>query len=742
MTNGIYNWKIAWVPWSVYTELVNRDIAPMPYDSRQTLSAYSLRKRKSYRNAWSLSGLGRFKDYEVTDVYVREDWECVDCNEWEIDWCNCCRLYYTVNKSRTRYAIIKTTCDDPCNPVVIDCWVRCSCATDKFFPIYGRDSQLLWNVADSSLQNSDGEWFIYTSNDLVPWWPAPWTYIQVIWTKWTAPCWPIRSVVSVEEYNWELKDRNGQVYKRVVQLDQLRPASWDEVLTWAQVIAYNSLDFIPWYIWHNWVQTIVWCSNEFVDDNWNCEDEPNDNAEIWDTLCGLSNCIVSAQQINGLMTYVNSKWTLLYTQAGLNYNYVQNIEILGKDIIDTAAFKWFLVAFGKKWIDAVTWADDLQSTFVSKLDSNNVWLKNKWAWDIFDGWLFFVWTDNRIYWASLTTNGSVYDITMKDITTNIRWYMDEVEDDDEVYLSSDAGNMYIFINKRTTSSNSNLNDTRILKYYKDFEIWLPHEVCGEVIRWFKCWEFFWEGVYNYCWWEWDGIADVFTIDEYGNERFFGRWYEARATAIIYGNNDHWMTSSDRLPLDMFRRHKLSWGTMLLGRWLYTEATRIEVERADKYKWKSIQTIDTDNCWVDDNAKAWNCREVEPSECFLSYLTECDTVNVWCQTVDCEETDSRCSCEWEKKRDTWFCVCKGNARYPISEVEAFNLVFDENFARFHEVSFVSWYQSIKKENQNAYYHQNDVWYFLWFLINTISEVSFGEETEDFSAGCCSNGADCK
>lgn len=737
-----FNWEIAGNPWSVYSELKNRDIAPVPYTNRQSLSEYFLRKRESYRAIRSLNQIDVLRWYRFTDVWINDNRWCGNC-DWE---CDCCKFYYWVSADRTRYAIVRTWCED-CNPTVIKCGSRCPCAEMKFFKVYGRNSPILNNTSTKDyalweIWNENTFWRMLVDKDIskLTSWVRPWDYVQITWitNDGNAICWWIRQIVNVEDY--EVDD----TYAYRLQLSTpWSGIAWTEHLTWAQVISFTEVDRVPWFVTSNWIQTIVWCASDvWFNCSINWEWLP-----IWDNLCeiGSEACIVSAHPHNWTLTYLNDKWYSYYGWVWFDSNQPNNnnVQFVGTDKIDSTSFKNFIINFWKRELNCIVFDETGSVSYLKELETNWVWIKNKWARAQMDWWLFFVWNDNRIYWASIVSNWLAFDIDLKDITTNIRWHMELIQEDDEVYLSADAWILYIFINTKSEEDNRYPNKTKILKYYKDYEMrWPWHEVKWEVITWAKYWQFMWESIYNYCGRDWDGESNIAYEDEFWEKHFYGKWYEAIAEWLLYGMNQHWMQSADGMKLNMFRRHKLLRWVLMLWWWVYTDATTIEISRYNKYRRNQYQTLDKDNPWIENWYKAWNCQPVTVWECFAEWFSACDNIKNPCEWSkrNCESRDKRCKCEWKKREYDKYLVCYDDSAYELSPIETFEITFDDEWAKYHQVRFISWYKKLVDSNWRNY-QINDVWYFWWFIIETDTQNSMFSDIDAFSVWCCAPTKEC-
>jgi hypothetical protein len=51
-----------------------------------------------------------------------------------------------------------------------------------------------------------------------------------------------------------------------------------------------------------------------------------------------------------------------------------------------------------------------------------------------------------------------------------------IQDTDEVFLHADGANLYIFINGRNNQDNSETTKTKLLKFSRDYGLWVEHNI--------------------------------------------------------------------------------------------------------------------------------------------------------------------------------------------------------------------------------------------------------------------------
>lgn len=687
----IFNGKIIGNPYQVYDELINRDIASLPHTRRRDDDWFFFQKRKSYIKTRNNNFASSLDTWRFTDsIKVDNSW----CKWWE-----CYKYYYLVNINRTKYTVLKKECWS-CDFELVDNWDRCICADDKFSKVFWRRWPRKWLDTLWEVYNKNLFWYINVGWSLATWFNTvqPWDYIFLKWITWwsSAPCWQIRQVLSVEPYDWTW------IYEDTIQVNWQRDWLSDEDLyPWAIVELTQDVWEVPSYIWEEWIITII---------DWS----------RWDVICDYwdASCIQSVEQHNWSLTYLNDKWFNFFWWAWLNSSSINwnNVNFVWQDKIDSVSFRNFLVFFWNNSISTIVFDQMWQQWFHYNL-RNDIWIHNKWAHALFDNWLFFIGSDNRIYWASINSSGNSFNIDLEDITKNVFSHMEQVQPWDDVYMSSYGNRLYIFLTWKDSPNSHNASHTKILIYDKTYWIWLVHVVCSEVITWAYDWEFLWDSVYRYCWWLWDWLF----------------WqqipYTARAEAIIYKNDKHWMSDQDWLWLDMFRKHTLVNGVFLLWLWRYSEDTYIQVDKYNNYKYSRRYDIDTNNEAIDNRNGIINWDVIEPSDCFIGWLSKCDNVKnpyKWSQRNYNIEDEWCWTCDERIVFDE-YCVKYDDNWYAVSPVHKFQLTFDEDKADYWRVSFVSWW--------------NDIALFWWMLINTKSDNAFTVDVDNFTSWCCSPGKSC-
>lgn len=676
MSYGYRQAKIWGNPYQVRDELRNWDIWALPWSRKRDDDGFFFIKRKSYVNLLDNESLW-VKWRRVTDSRrVDESW----CSDWE-----CYTYYYVASPNRTQYKVLKRECWS-CDIFIFDEGKRCACAEDKFFDVFSSLSD--WINIEWTIYNDWTNWFVRVEQNV---WVTVWEYLFIHWLQQgsEAVCWQARLVVSIDE------DENGD-YVAQVDSPWTSLSAWEEY-PWAILESTPDVWFVPAYIGQWWISTIV---------EWG----------FWEVVCDYWRCLTSVVNHNGQLNYITEQWFNFFSSTWFDWSFVSanNVNNVWLDKFDSVSFKNFLVFFGKNTVWTNVYSEDWEYAYYNSL-RDDIGIYNRGAYAKFDNGLFFIWSDKRVYWASINSNWNwIFDLQLEDITKNVFHHMELVQDWDEVYMGSYSDRMYIFINWKSRDWNSNTNKSKILIYDKTYWLWLVHEVCSQVINNIKYWEFLWGWIYEYCGRQWDWVVS----------NWFWEPYTAIASWLLYKNDNHWLTSQNWLPLDMFRRHKLVNAVTLLWQGKYTEDTRIEVDRYREYKASRYYAIDTENETIDNWNRWWDWERIEPSECFLDQLSDCDNIKnpcIWSAKnfeVDVE------SCWWCQERRIYedYCVCYDDNQYQVSKVHKFNMRFDDWFADYWRVTFVSWWY--------------DVANFGWMIIKTYSEADFDVDVDEFTADCCS------
>jgi len=701
MSQGIFNAKVIGNVNQVYESIVNFDIGKLPWSTRQEEDWYFLEKRKSYIATRDLNWVEEKEERRITDV-IKED------NSW-CAWGDCYIYYYAVNQSLDKYNVLRRDCDG-CDITIVDTGRRCPCWDTNFSTVFGRAWDNLWQPwgSSSELYNENTFGYINTPKDIRGWVqprPGEFLYITGIDVGSSAPCGQARQILSVFPYEWD--DGYGYTiqvsvpWTNIAQtVDDWIVEDFEPVLTdWAIVIITDDVGDIPSYLGEDWITTIVW---------W----------EKWDVLCDYwDTCLISIEEHNWLLTYLTDTWFNIYGWTWFDAWSISanNVNNVGRDKIDSVSFQNFLVFFGRNKISTIVFNQDGSAWFKYKL-RDDIGLHNKGAHALFDNGLFFIGSDKRIYGASINSNGDSFNLDLEDITKNVFSHMNLTQDNDELYMDSYWNRLYIFINGRHDDNNPRTSKTKILIYDKTYWLRLVHTLCSQVITGIRHGEFIGDNIYDYCGWSGDHA-----IKRDFNEKYT---YEAIAEAIIYKNDNHWLVWELWLPLDMFRKHKLMNWVFLLWQWQYSEDTYIQVDKYNQYRFSRTYPIDTSNEVIQNWNDAMSWIRIEPSECFLNQLSDCDNVKNPCVWSNDNYTIEKESC-WvctEKRLYDDYCICYDDNWYALSPVHKFEQSFDDDsVADFWRVSFISWWLDIAR--------------FGWMLLFTDSEETFDVEVDPFTVDCC-------
>lgn len=681
MKRGLFNWKIAGNPNAVYEELINWDVGKIPWNKRHKTNWFFLHKRKSYRPTIFLE---EYPEYIITDSYNIN-------TSWCVDW-DCITYYYAVSPDRDRYIVFKRECWS-CDIRYIEIGDRCSCGETRFFEVFAPSDKFSGLVTGVSVYNENTYWWIEADDeDKVD--IGDFVTITDIQAGSLIPCWQSRQVIFKTKENW----------KTILQLTTPRTNIPEWKTSWAIVTVSNDVGLVPAYLWKRGITTLI-------------------DGNVWNSLCDYSDnaCPVSVTQHNGTLTYLNNKGYNFYWWIGFDSSSISanNTNVVWEDKIESVSFKNFLVFFWKRSISTVVFDETGQNSFKYEL-RDDIGIHNRWAYALFSNWLYFVGSDNRIYAANISGAWTNFNLELEDITENILPHMENVKEDDEVYMSSDGKDLYVFINSKDFNEANNYANTKICKFNSIYGIWMVHTICWEVISRYKNNEFLGSNIFNYCWYDWDGVNN--------------KPYNAIAEAVVHWHEELWMEDQDWWPLDLFRNHKLDECVILLWLWQYSSNTHIEVHKYDNYKYSRVYEIDDDNYMLSDWKRAMQWEVIEPNDCFKDKLTACDNILNPCEwnTRSYENTNNECGwCETQVEYDD-YCVCYNDNKYALSPIHKMKLKFDTDYWQFFKVRFVIGHDRVM---------WNDIGSFGWMYITTNTDIDFTNNADNFTDWCCSSAKQC-
>lgn len=709
LSTGVNNW---------YSAVVNFDIeAPTysHYGSKLRETSYYYKKRKWYNDILPITLTGR--EWEVTDMVEIPEWACLDA--WGVryimlvnmgagrmhilaqDINEDCDVWYDKNG--------RNVTTEWLDPSASECF--CSCQYDRFIiidyvkwtprllnswtqtSVYGNQINIANGTVgaffDDTIPLSNGNiWdWIYTygtagwENDAVcgmarqivqrsNTWDhdistqhylvnAPWSYIWVM---------PLSQTIDL---NTRLQQAENELRNAIVANNQAQITAAKNKISWLQdlldwengrVIAkeahysiYPEWWEVPMYQTCDWLKTI----HTIYGKRTSTGSVSTDIEFNITTACGSFSgnvCTYSVNLFNNRINLLGSSWYNLYGWLGMDKMSfsVDNQNYVGADKQSQAVFRNFLVQFGRENMSVIVYNENWQS-FNYKLDSSvGIWTPTSWI--TYQNSLYIIASDKRLYSCDIQANGSWgYQLILTDQSQAILWELDLLSEWDDVNMSADGTHIYIFINNKSHRLNTNNTKTRILKFYKDYNKWVTHDICANVLKRHWNWYYFGDGLYRL--WstlEWD----------IRYKKDWDGWFVNAYIEFFVWENEETQTNFTTL-----NRKQLQFIKILLGKWIYTDwNTKIVIDShyngfKQQYMVDKFEHID----WVNLNNQLRQGLNPEMPECMIDSLAECSNIVrecKWAQKPD-EFVDKWCYYEPVTYLDN--CICLDDDTYELSDI---------------------------------------------------------------------------
>lgn len=353
------------------------------------------------------------------------------------------------------------------------------------------------------------------------------------------------------------------------------------------------------------------------------------------------NVVYSLDEFNNQIYILGSKWYILSwgLAADKMLMTVSNTNYVGSDKLSQTTFRNFLIQFWPKNLSVVVQqqSNSLEfdsSTFSYNLDSS-VGIFSPNAYIAYQNWLYMVASDKRLYSINIASDwGNGFLLELTDQSWMIKGDLDLLRPWDDVRMDADGTHMYIFINNKTSISNTDNTKTRILKFYNDYNTWVRHDICCAVIS---------RKIDNEYIGEWLFVQSINTNWETKdcNTNYVAAYIEA-----IIGENWEWQ------EFNSMQMKELKWLKILLGKWYYHDtSTRVVIDYWTHWYNQQFQSDKIEHIeWIDRNNKLRDWTVTSPSECAMELLAECTNVVKECsteivagvttETIDCYEYTAR------------------------------------------------------------------------------------------------------
>lgn len=646
------NWKLAWKPNILYHKIINNDIVKSAYSDKKQATNFALNKRLAYKNVLANPD---YIGWQFTDCTSVMRWKCED--EWR-------DIYrYAIDPSWESAQIFKSyrwiDWEENCISVpLFDTPIcRCKCQANNFI-------KLLWPtwarrlLSNSQLYSSTGvqknvptsiwsfQWRFYDDSfSTRNFWTAvqTWDYIYAYCSSnsdWSWFAWQIRKIVW---FDWS----TNEILTDVAWTLDANQLEWDE---------------ITYSIFSDWWEIIVypicsWLMSLHPDGSWYTI-LPVCNAET-----NPDNCIWSLQEHDWSIHYLDDKWWNRYWWIWYDIFYFSDNQIVSTPAttIWTVSFRDHLVYF---WYDFI-WAI-FRSTFYNNADyqslklSDNFWIRSRYSYLVDDNSFLMVTSWKRLKSISVIQSWWEPQIKIDDVTDFFNGDLDKLNKWDEVYMSKVWSEIRIHIVWRELDDWDKITWRRTKMLILDTEYWLYHihtVCCAEITR-YCWWKYLWWWIYDRCWYQ-----DCWYPNEYWITTWMSRYDQIIACFI-------WDNQNNNLWFDLFNPKKISYTkTMLWPSILTNDNTSLTyTQYRNWYKSKYILNEFENIKWVSDWNKVFAWEVIEPDECIIDDLLDCQNIDNECKywMLDTRWPD-RCNCEWEIMPQDDYCVCYNNKWYFLSNV---------------------------------------------------------------------------
>lgn len=625
-TDFRWNGKLSGAVNLLYSDLINVDVVKPPYSWSNRNSSFFLQTRLGYiaESALSLYIHSYYPSFWterwVEDIEVIWDTNCEE-EEWDV--------WIMVSKTGTRQRVILTWrienwCFDTNSlrePLVLEEYDSCWCWDMRFF----KTNHPRWDRIQVTSSWDWGDWiqvnvlegWVYRWYFTTKWildWTDSWTWTVKAWdylvinqssdVDWSWFAWQIRMVtwyssdnkylVLDNAWNWfAVADENWNTYRRVQWWDLDYTVYRDEweviwMTTWSAIYVYTG--------WNNWTDRLVYRPT-----NW---------------------CIISTTESNGRLFALYNNWYVRYSTIWWRDKFFFNDEMYaGNDKSSIYAYKDFVLAFGKRnmsvWVPT-EYNNTIYYTMYSQ--SATIWLKSRFSYWEHDGNLIFVSNDNRLLALWVAATSWKYMLSFEDIGVEmINAKLATMLATDEAFIADYNNQLRVLVQTKSnpfdeaTKKNS---ETHIYKFDNYFKIWTEDHLETILMRWYKCWIWYWE------WWlylrwvvqsrDWENFFPTLTwrVDEwyslynmdfrqttltsYSSATYKPNPVTARIWAFLIENEQTWM---DWNP-DLFNLAKLNRLIVTLGYWVYSENTKLRITSYREWIWEvtEITTI-WNNDWA-------------------------------------------------------------------------------------------------------------------------------------------------
>ena len=649
-----FNWLLSWNPNLVYDRFVNNDVVRPSYSKIKGKTAFSLRKRKAYRNIMTLI---EYDWRESTDCVMTRRWKC--WTEWRDLY------FYMLSPDWQQASILKAYQESNwhinCVAELTKPFCACECWSWQFQKTawarwVKKISWYKWKIIWVNLWTTEEPNRVqrFVDEDWQEF--SPWDYLYI-------KCWD--STANASAF-WQVRE--------IIKVNTDWTISLSSPFLW--IIAPYTLENIEFEVYEDYWEVILYptCNGMMMINPYN---------QYTSSVCwtqSSTTCIKSIIQNNWNIMYLNDRWFLSYSQWWMNNLYFNASSTLSlwPQVINAVNFKRNVIYFWNDftWVVYQNILQDWTITYNQYQLSETKWVRSNNSYMVDDDAFIMLSNDKRLYSVSLVANGQYFELRMEDISDLFRWDLDLIQPWDEVYISKYHNEIRIHIVWGIIQDID--NRTKMLIFDKDYKFYHIHTVCCDKIT-KSCWDLFlWSWIFARCWYEdcW------FTNAEWEYE--WWSYYDQIISLTLWTLENNWTW------IDPLRPKKISYLKTLIWPSIITDSTSISytVDR-DCYKWQ-YQIRDFKNCFIDNWNKAYQWLEIEPDECIIDDLQECQNIKQPCLWIELQEEETVCRCPLEKKDKQDYCICYKDNSYFLSDTYSIVSKYETKRSTIISIEWRAWW----------------------------------------------------
>lgn len=648
-TDFRWNGKLSWAVNNLYYDLINVDVAHVPYATTHRNSSFFFKTRLGYisHEHWN-------KDYEVLDIHIIWDDWCTEEN-WT--------AYVLAANSGTRYiysADITNGCvsSNFVSKKTYSPWD--SCPFDKLLATnyvkwkLWMNDDFLKTIDDKKTHTAVNSWVQMNKYTL---WTTIWLFSDMNVESWHSEF----TGEITEAGNYLLVYQSTNVWEAGFAW-QVRLITWTDNSDWVTRIALDAPwlwfktpkteDFKEWEakivqgnglkyaVFKDWWEVVGYATNhEIFLFDW------DDSYSVYNQTWGESHThIIWVADANDKIFVLTDNGYVHYSSTWIWHNkfFIQDDMYAGTDKTSIAAYRDMVLAFWRRHIAIWVPNDNTNTYWTMYNQSASIGIWSRYAFTEYDWDLLFISNDKRLLAMQVANNTWRYMLQHEDVWAMLNAKLDTMLVTDDAYLWADDNNLRIFIqtkrhpyveeDKYHVKYASWGNDmTHIYKFDTKFKVWTEDHLDWMLLRWTEFGVYYWQrwlyvrNLLDWKWWvDWD---------EDNKHQF-----ETKVSAYMIENEN---TGIEWQP-NLFMLAKLNRLITTLWPWKYTNLSKIHI--LSYHNW----------IWVDYEFPIWKEYSSYDSEDWNVWLQQITDMMEWqdVKITECQEDVIQSWQSWHDKSCSW------------------------------------------------------------------------------------------